>query len=116
PPGASLLPNPLNSLGRPGSAARPSWAAATRREAAVAGTPGLPTGGAKTAPALLAAASRTIDESALFRPLDVLENAYVNSATVEERAVEQELQRQTLLFSDQPRASRPSLTAMLSYL
>ncbi|GLC39959.1 hypothetical protein PLESTM_000973400, partial [Pleodorina starrii] len=116
PPGASLLPNPLNSLGRPGSAARPQWAASTRREAAPAGTAGLPTGGARTPQTLLAVASRTIDESALFRPLDVLENAFVNSATVEERAVERELQRQGLMFSDQPKASRPGLTAMLSYL
>lgn len=35
--------------------------------------------------------------------MEVLENAFVNSATVEERAVDCELQRQSLLFSDQVR-------------
>ncbi|KAG2454516.1 hypothetical protein HYH02_000363 [Chlamydomonas schloesseri] len=108
PPGASLLPTPLNTLGggRPGSAARPSWSKA-------GGGSGQPP---KVTPLVMANAARAIEEGNLFRPIEVLENAFVNSATVEERAVDSELQRQSLLFSDQPRASRPGLTAMMNYL
>ncbi len=58
-----------------------------------------PLAAAHTATTALSSASRP--QSSLFRPLDVFANALVNSATVEERAVREELQRQTLLFSDQ---------------
>ncbi|KXZ44724.1 hypothetical protein GPECTOR_63g5 [Gonium pectorale] len=65
---------------------------------------------------LLASATKALDEADLYRPLGVLEAAYVNSATVEERAMEREAQRRTVLFTDQPNVNRPGLAAMLSYI
>lgn len=39
-------------------------------------------------------------QASLFSGADIIQNAYVNSLTVEERAVEREQQRASLLFVD----------------
>ncbi|GFR46074.1 hypothetical protein Agub_g7539 [Astrephomene gubernaculifera] len=114
PGGLGLLPTPLNSLGRQPSGVRALRSAATRREASQATVNPLPPTPRAVPSSLLASASRAIDEADLFHPFEVIGNAYVNSATVEERAIEKEMQRQTLLFTDQPRVTRPNLAALLS--